>query len=147
MDASVKSQFYDVLLRLKKADLSISPSLGVTPGELIMLSKVAKRCDTLDGIVNVSDLHSALHISRPAISQMLNNLERRGLITREIHSDDRRKITVSLTPDGAELLHEVETSRDEDYEDIIERFGEENLRTLTSLLLRLTEIYEEKKMK
>jgi DNA-binding MarR family transcriptional regulator len=46
-------------------------------------------------------------ISSGGVSQRLEKLERAGLLTRHIHSDDRRRIDVQLTQDGVELIDSI----------------------------------------
>jgi len=150
MDASLRRQFLDALFRIKRADISMPLSSGINISELVALSHIFgkhifERCGTSNDHVNISDLHHSLHVSRPAVSQMLGSLEKRGLICREIDSADRRKITVALTEDGKEILHKAEGAHQQAFEDVIHQFGEENLRELIRLLNRLADLYEEKK--
>ncbi len=49
--------------------------------------------------------HSLL--SSGGVSQRLEKLERAGLVTRHIHSEDRRRIDVELTPAGIELIDSI----------------------------------------
>jgi DNA-binding MarR family transcriptional regulator len=46
-------------------------------------------------------------ISSGGVSQRLEKLERAGLVTRHIHSDDRRRIDVELTTAGVELIDSI----------------------------------------
>jgi len=46
-------------------------------------------------------------ISSGGVSQRLEKLERAGLVTRYIHSDDRRRIDVELTAAGVELIDSI----------------------------------------
>ena len=46
-------------------------------------------------------------ISSGGVSQRLEKLERAGLVTRKIHSDDRRRIDVQLTAAGVELIDSI----------------------------------------
>lgn len=41
------------------------------------------------------------------ICQIVGNLEKRGLIERQRNEDDRRSMTVSLTPEGQEIIARV----------------------------------------
>ena len=59
------------------------------------------------GISSVSDLANAKGISRPAISQAVDVLVKRGLLTRIQSTQDRRYVDLALTEEGAELLDTV----------------------------------------
>jgi len=50
-----------------------------------------------------SELAARLSISKPAITQLLARLERKGLIRRWMLSTDRRRVSVRLTRAGTEL--------------------------------------------
>ncbi len=53
---------------------------------------------------SVSELAAAKNISRPAISQAVDALVRKGLLTRTPDPDDRRHVQLALTPSGNALL-------------------------------------------
>ena len=59
------------------------------------------------GVASVSDLAAAKHISRPAISQGVEALVSKGLVTRRHSRTDRRYIELELTESGKNLLDEI----------------------------------------
>jgi DNA-binding MarR family transcriptional regulator len=59
------------------------------------------------GVNSVSQIAAAKRISPSAISQSVDILVNRGLILRSHDADDRRRITLALTPQGQKLLAEV----------------------------------------
>ena len=59
------------------------------------------------GITTTGELAEAKNISRPAISQAVDNLVNRDLLTRTPSARDRRFIELALTPSGSELLDAV----------------------------------------
>lgn len=59
------------------------------------------------GICSVSELASVKQISRPAISQSVDMLVNKGLMTRQQNSQDRRYVQLALTEDGESLLAAV----------------------------------------
>ena len=71
----------DVLAMLRRA----GPPFRLTAGELT---------------------HHSL-ISSGGVSQRLEKLERAGLVTRHIHTEDRRRVDVQLTPAGVELIDSI----------------------------------------
>ena len=59
------------------------------------------------GAGSMSELAQAKNISRPAISQAVDVLVRKGLLTRVQSTHDRRFVEVSLTQAGNDLLQAV----------------------------------------
>jgi DNA-binding MarR family transcriptional regulator len=56
---------------------------------------------------SVSELAEIQQISRPAISQAVDILVERGLVSRQTDADDRRFIRLELTPTGNDLLSSI----------------------------------------
>jgi DNA-binding MarR family transcriptional regulator len=59
------------------------------------------------GICSVSELAIAKNISRPAISQAVDILVKKGLLTRAQRAQDRRYVELALTGSGNALLDTV----------------------------------------
>ena len=59
------------------------------------------------GAGSVSELAEVRQISRPAISQAVEGLVERGLISRRQDTVDRRHVHLTLTPEGNEMLNTI----------------------------------------
>lgn len=59
------------------------------------------------GVTSMGDLATAKNISRPAISQAVDVLVRRGWLTRVHSTQDRRVVELALTDEGGALLTSV----------------------------------------
>lgn len=59
------------------------------------------------GVTSMSDLAVAKNISRPAISQAVDVLVKKGLLTRVHSTQDRRVVDLALTDEGLALLETV----------------------------------------
>lgn len=57
--------------------------------------------------MSISELATAKNISRPAISQAVDALVKKGLLTRTQSPNDRRYVELTLTGDGNALLDAV----------------------------------------
>ena len=68
-------------------------------GETFALLYILRR----DGIVLPSEISDEMNISSARVAAILNNLEDKGLILRQIDKNDRRRILVDLTQDGIKL--------------------------------------------
>jgi DNA-binding MarR family transcriptional regulator len=56
------------------------------------------------GMNSACELSAAIGISRPAVSQAVELLAHKGLITRQQDTSDRRYVTLALTKNGSTLL-------------------------------------------
>jgi DNA-binding MarR family transcriptional regulator len=54
--------------------------------------------------MTAGEIGAAMHITSGSITSLVDTLERRGLVERSAHVDDRRKVLVSITDQGRDLL-------------------------------------------
>jgi DNA-binding MarR family transcriptional regulator len=66
------------------------------------------------GRVPISRFADALGISRSTATGLVDRLESRGLVAREASSDDRRVISIGLTPRGRQALEDRALYEDSD---------------------------------
>ena len=75
---------------------------GLTQGEAHILAMLADSPP-----VKVADLHRGLAYKRSTLTSILDRLEHRGFITREVGKTDRRTFLVMLTAKGRNLARRV----------------------------------------
>ena len=143
MDSGLREVFITTVVRFKRVDFQSGTVTCLQPNELLIISRAANGCACTKKGYHVSEIHQDLHISKPAVSQALNSLEKRGYIVRTIDPDDRRKITVRVTGAGEAELEAARQFYDRALEEVLSRFGVENTETLLVLLDRLMNILEE----
>ena len=95
-----------VLLRLARELRRETEQLGVTARQATLLWLV-KRSPGL----SLAELAAEEGISPPALSGHVDRLERAGLIERVRSSEDRRRVGLRLTDEGARLLRRVRARR------------------------------------
>lgn len=88
--------------------LEQSPDLGVSQAEAHVLAHL-----TTEGSATVADVHKAFGHKRSTLTSILDRLEARGLITREVSTDDRRSFVVALTRQGRALAVKVRAHLEE----------------------------------
>ena len=146
MDNSLKRQFLSTLMHFKKMSASFPIECEIQMNELIIMETISKGCSCANKDFNVSKIQENLHITKPAVSQILNTLEKKGYITRQINPQDRRKISVTTTPAGDEVLAESMNLYDQMLCELFGRFGEENMSMLMTQLDELTKIFNQLKL-
>lgn len=146
MAKDLREQFIRVTMRFKKIDVCLPSVVRLHYGEMAVMSKAFAGCplDKEGGTgLNVSEIQEDLHISKPAVSQILNTLESKGYIVRTIDPKDRRKISVKVTPEGAEELNQALKCYEDALDEVIMKFGEEDTKRLILLLTKLIDTFDE----
>jgi DNA-binding MarR family transcriptional regulator len=102
----VASQLRPVLLRLARELRKETEQLGVTARQATLLWLV-KRSPGL----SLAELAAEEGISPPALSGHVDRLERAGLLERVRSVEDRRRVGLRLTDEGARLLRRIRARR------------------------------------
>ncbi len=111
-------------------------------GRPVDLSKVLA-CEAIGelarggGPVTISDIAGALHLERSTTSRLIGEAEDDGLVTRGSLPDDGRRVAVTLTPLGAEVVEFVQSLRVAYLDHACSVFDDSELATLGALLDRL----------
>ncbi|HEU0248714.1 MAG TPA: MarR family transcriptional regulator [Gaiellaceae bacterium] len=103
---AVAADLRPVLLRLARELRKETEQLGITARQATLLWLV-KRSPGL----SLAELAAEEGISPPALSGHVDRLERAGLIERIRSTDDRRRVGLRLTDEGARLLRRVRARR------------------------------------
>ena len=94
-----------MLLRLARELRREIQTLGVTSGQVTLLIQIKR-----DPGITASELAERERISAPGMSGHISRLETAGLIERT-RAADRRRIGVTLTPAGEQVLEDVRRRR------------------------------------
>jgi DNA-binding MarR family transcriptional regulator len=79
----------------------VMEQFDISVGQFHVLRHIRK------GLTSIRDIADARQISRPAISQEVDLLVEKGLITRQQEADDRRFVHLALTAEGEVLLNKL----------------------------------------
>lgn len=89
-------------LRAEKADDAL------TDGQTTVLGVLAVR-----GAQTLSQLSEIERVTLPSMNRTVNALVEAGYVERHPSTDDRRKVLLSLSPDGTAIVRETRRRRDE----------------------------------
>lgn len=103
---SVANELRPVLLRLARELRKETEQLGITARQATLLWLV-KRSPGL----SLAELAAEEGISPPALSGNVDRLEKAGLIERVRSSEDRRRVGLRLTDEGARVLRSIRARR------------------------------------
>lgn len=143
MSSDLREQFFTSIVHFRKLEATLSSECEMQMNEMAILHSITGTCCRECPCMNldVPKIQQKLHISKPAISYILNTLEKKNYITREIDPKDRRKVSISATPEGRAAAEQSMKKYDEIWDEILERFGEDNMKNLIELIQSLDELY------
>ncbi len=112
---------------------------GGKPGQALLLFMIRKHEALGEAGMRVSDIACRLHVTASNVTQMVTDLEDKGLVARNMDSSDRRVVKVSLSPEGRRTIEEMRRPYIEKMDELGLRLGEERSRTLIGLLAEVEE--------
>lgn len=108
-------------------------------GETLLLRFLVLR----QGPVCPSDLSDQLHLSRSRITAALSALRRKGLVLTEPSQEDRRRVEVTITPEGQAVIGEKVDQLNAYFDRLVNGLGSEETHQLTGLIDRCVKIMED----
>jgi DNA-binding MarR family transcriptional regulator len=83
------------------------PDHGLTLSQMEVLSEVSR-----SGVTTPAELAARLHVRVQSLTDSINDLVNRGLVSRRPDDDDRRRQLIEITPAGSALLYDDRAERD-----------------------------------
>ena len=105
-------------------------------GEAFALNYIASH----DNATIPSDIKNAMSISSARIATVLNSLEDKGLIIRQIDSRDRRRTILKLTPLGEKKAEESSQELQNLAKQMLEYLGEDDAKNCIRIIGKLAEM-------
>jgi len=135
---------HDVLISLRRIiraidihSRSLIQRFGLTSPQLIILEELKVRVECSTG-----DLAKAISLSMATVTGILSRLESRGLIVRRRDEKDRRKVLVSATPAGGEVLDSAPPPLQESFMSEFDKLENWEQSLLLSSLQRIVKMME-----
>lgn len=114
--------------------------LNLNMTEFTLIKEIENNSIQSQENIHISDIQNILFISKPAISQMLNALEKKGYINRTVDKKNRRKLIITLTTEGQTAKKAVEEKVSGKLNKIISGLGKENAEQLIKTINRLEKV-------
>jgi DNA-binding MarR family transcriptional regulator len=128
--------------RFKKKEVEADSSKDIRRSEahaLVLLS------EHVEHGLKVSELSRVMRVSSPFVTQLINQLEERGLVARRADPKDGRIVNIALTEQGLHEAGEIHRMFHRRFTALVQHLGEAEARTLARLLNKTFDYVEEKK--
>ena len=129
---------FGLATRRARARLGREDGIDLTASQLHLLEPLAAG----EGLT-VGRLAEAAGVSPPTATRMLDGLERRAVVVRSAHGEDRRCVNVRLTNSGSELVRRKRAAVAARRAELFARLDPAEADEATRLLSRLADLVDE----
>ena len=128
-------RLFSMLFRFSKMGIAKAACEKLSPGEMTLMSVLNAYSGTLKKeILPICEIIQRLNTTQPAVTQLVNRLEAKGLVKRESDPNDKRTVLVRTTPQGTRLFKKEYEASLNMADAIIERMGDERADEFIALL-------------
>lgn len=92
--------------------------------------------------MSMTELAEILMVSPPSASAMVDRLVEKGLLTRKHGIADRRQVLVSISPDSAPTVMEMEDAVLQSFSELVEKIGYDTTEKWCRVLNRVKHVLE-----
>lgn len=124
---------------MQKRIFSSLKSLDLTLGQPKVLEYLSKH----DGAIQ-KDIANGCYIEPASLSNILNGMEKKGLIQRKSNNENRRNVYIFMTEKGKELCQAVKQEIAQANSEALKGFSTEDISTLQNYLSKIKENMEAK---
>lgn len=143
MSKEIQNELVQAMFRLKKM---MNRGLGrdldnanITMSEFILMREVAENTKESYNPMALTEVREYLSVSKAAVSQMINSLEKRGYLTREVDVNKRRNIIVVLTEAGQEVYQKKNQEFFDRFEKVIQGIGETDISHFIAMINKMAD--------
>jgi DNA-binding MarR family transcriptional regulator len=116
------------------AQAAVLRPYGLSPSAFNVLMALS---NTPERLLEPCELAERLLVSRPSMSGLLDTLEGKGMVRRRVHPQDRRRVLVSLTDEGARLATRALRPVHAELEEVFSALDADELDDLVGALRRV----------
>ena len=127
----------ELLVVLEQLVLLIRSVGGLSSAASSMLSRLGR-----EGPQRLTELAQAQRVSQPGMTQLVNRMEREGLVRRTASTSDRRGVLVEATEAGLDLYARLRAERADLLQQLIDRLDQQDQTTISAALPVLTRLVE-----
>lgn len=130
MDDATLQDAISIVNQLRRLARSRQSAIDPLQGQGYVLYHLCHR----GGTAQPGELSHELGITTPRMTTILTTLEKQGLIIRSSSPGDRRRVIVSLTPQGHALVCRHDEEQEHSFRQLFDALGQEDAQNLTRLL-------------
>lgn len=143
MESPTAQKLLQAFMQFRKTGRHVSHIAGYNPSEFKVLATIEHGANRKQTEMKVSEISHQLKVTPPTVTQIINTLEKDGLVERTIDPEDRRAVKIKLTPKGMEASQRARKAFSETFLGLIDYLGVEESEQLAELLAKVHQYFQE----
>lgn len=136
LETTVNDLFMSIMNKYREHVVKSGENLEVNPYQARMISYIAENSDKK---LIQKDLAKAFHRRSASITSMLQGLEKKGYIAREIPADNERQKQIRVLPKGMLIVDEINQTIADGEKQLVQALTEEEKDELIRLLSKINQ--------
>lgn len=133
----------EVLQSFSKPHRLPCPIPNLRPSELMMLFHIAREAGESDTGLKISDISKNLLVSSPTVTQIVNNLEKQGLVARRIDQNDRRAVRINVSEAGKKIVQSTQQDFLHKSIGLVKYLGEDKIKFLIDIMPQVSSYFSQ----
>jgi DNA-binding MarR family transcriptional regulator len=137
LDNKIKTaeRLFNTFNQFSKLNKMGSPVKGLKTSEIYTLFCIERLTSQKSEGVKVSQISRMLDVTPPTVTQLINGLEKKACIERQINIKDRRAVQIRLTEKGKTVVDAASKAFYNYFQGLVDYLGEEKSNQLSELLI------------
>jgi DNA-binding MarR family transcriptional regulator len=142
LESSTAQKLLKAFMQFRKTGWHEKKIAGYNPSEFKVLITIKHGTEEKNDM-KVSEISQKLHVTPPTVTQIINVLEKDGLVERSTDTEDRRAVKIKLTQAGMEVTEQAKKAFFETFSGLIDYLGEEESEQLANLLFKVHQYFNQ----
>lgn len=143
MSINLIKNWMHMTIRLRKIKNVFPAGNDLHMNELFALGRINHAFHTSKSSISSAEIQDELQVTKSAVSQMLDALVEKGYIDRKPDASDRRRMCVTITPEGKQILWRTHQYADRLTDEVVNRIGEEKIKQMFDLFNEFIDVFIE----
>jgi DNA-binding MarR family transcriptional regulator len=143
MESATAQKLLKAFMEFRKTGWHDKKIGGYNPSEFKVLVTIKHGANDQDTEMKVSEISKMLKVTPPTVTQIINVLEKDGLIERTTNPEDRRAVKIKLSQAGLEVTEKARNAFGQTFLGLIDYLGEEDSQRLAELLTMVQQYFNE----
>lgn len=143
IESATAQNLLKAFMQFRKTGWHDKKIAGYNPSEFKVLVTIKHGANDENTEMKVSEISKILQVTPPTVTQIINVLEKDGLVERTTDPEDRRAVKIKLTQEGLEVTENARRAFGETFMGLIDFLGEEDSQMLAELLTKVHQYFNQ----